>query len=209
MGAGPGRGLGAPLKRDLAAARVREMIAAGTLKPGAPVPSAAALAKATGYSQLTCRAALRRLAAEGALVPGVSSGARMRVRNPAGGTAAGVLLAALSRGLAERRHRAGLTQEQLAEKAGVTVTTVGHAETGRLWHSRNFWVRADALLDGYGDLLRMFDDWRAVNAGEAPGPVPEPPAPPVVLPVSVTITPGGVLVTWPDGTQALMRPPGD
>jgi DNA-binding XRE family transcriptional regulator len=41
--------------------------------------------------------------------------------------------AALSGALAARRHAAGLTQSGLAALAGCSVTTIGHAETGRLW----------------------------------------------------------------------------
>jgi DNA-binding transcriptional MocR family regulator len=59
-----------------AAARVRAQIAAGILKPGSPAPSGAALARATGYSALTCRKALALLIREGALRPGPSPNAR-------------------------------------------------------------------------------------------------------------------------------------
>ena len=34
---------------------------------------------------------------------------------------------------------------------GVSVTLIGHAETGRLWQSRRFWERVDAARASYGD----------------------------------------------------------
>jgi GntR family transcriptional regulator/MocR family aminotransferase len=58
---------------------VRAQIADGTLRPGQPAPSGAALSRVTGYSTLTCRKALRVLIADGALVPGPSRNARPRV----------------------------------------------------------------------------------------------------------------------------------
>ena len=44
-----------------AAALVRARIAAGDLAPGEPAPSAAALARATGFAALTCRKAINSL----------------------------------------------------------------------------------------------------------------------------------------------------
>jgi len=208
------------VKREAAAGMVRGMIADGTLVPGAPAPSGAALARKTGFGTLTCRRALEMLLADGTLTRGVSPTARLRVAQR-GGSAAGnadaLRVVALSKSLAGRRHAAGLTQPELAEKLGVSLTTVGHAETGRVWQSREFWRQADALLDGFGDLLRMFDGWQAAKhaapaemTDEAPlqeKAVPVAPAAPV-LPVSVTITAAGVSVVWPDGTETLARPAG-
>jgi hypothetical protein len=37
----------------------------------------------------------------------------------------------------------GLTQPQLAAVTGMSVTSIGHAETGRLWQSRRFWELGD------------------------------------------------------------------
>ena len=71
---------------------------------------------------------------------------------------------ALSAGLAAARHAAGLTQVELAALAGVSVTTVGHAETGRTWQSRRFWERADTALCAAGDLLRLHDAYRAASS---------------------------------------------
>jgi hypothetical protein len=217
MGIRPRRRLGAPLKRETAASIVRGMIADGTLKPGAPAPSGAALARETGYSTLTCRAALETLVKDGTLAHGVSPTARLRVAQPRGSGAydAEALRAALSKALAGRRRAAGTTQPELAGKLGVSLTTVGHAETGRLWQARDFWQRADQELAGAGDLLRMYDRYKAAECAlpeetsdattEAAAPVSQ--AGPV-LPVSVTITLDGVVVTWPDGTETLAPPPG-
>ena len=45
---------------------------------------------------------------------------------------------------------------------GVSITTVGHAETGRTWQSRDFWRHADHLLGVDGDLLRLYDNYQAI-----------------------------------------------
>jgi hypothetical protein len=149
---------------------VRAQIADGTLRPGQPAPSGAALSRVTGYSTLTCRKALRVLIADGALIPGPSRNARPRVAGPPQvpverdlATAA----RALAAGLAGRRRANGLTQPELAGRIGVSVTTVGHAETGRLWQSRQFWERADAILGAGGGLLRLHDAYRTAAASGA------------------------------------------
>ena len=149
------------------AAVIRRQIADGTLRPGQPAPSGAELSRAFGFSTLTCRKALRALIAEGLLVPGPSRNARPRVADPqAPGLERDLADAAraLSAGLAARRHAAGLTQAELAALAGVSVTTVGHAETGRTWQSRRFWERADTALRAAGDLLRLHDAYRAASS---------------------------------------------
>jgi hypothetical protein len=203
-----------PYKRETAAGIVRDMIADGTLKPGGPAPSGAALARKTGYSVLTCRAALRSLLADGTFTRGASPTARLRVAPPGGGTFdAEALRVALSNALAVRRRAAGMKQPDLAGSLGVSVTTVGHAETGRTWQRRDFWLRADLELGG--GLLRMYDRYKAAEAAghaapEAAGDTaPGEPAPAAaVLPVSVTIGPDGVAIVWPDGTETLASPPG-
>jgi transcriptional regulator with XRE-family HTH domain len=206
----------APLKREAVAALVREKIADGTLKPGGAAPSGLALARETGYSVATSRAALRSLLRDGTLTRGVTPTARLRVAQPGADRHPGAeaLRESLSRTLAARRRAEGLTQPDLAARLGVSLTMVGHAETGRLWQSRDFWWHADALLGG--DLLRRYDAYQgaqhaaaleAADGAEPEEPAPEEPAaPPPVLPVSVAITPDGVAVTWPDGTQTLVRP---
>jgi hypothetical protein len=152
------------------AENVRAQIADGTLRPGQPAPSGAALSRITGYSTLTCRKALRVLIADGALIPGPSRNARPRVAGPPQPPADRDLAAAaraLAAGLAGRRRANGLTQPELAGRVGVSVTTVGHAETGRLWQSRQFWERADAILGAGGALLRLHDVYRAAAASGA------------------------------------------
>jgi Helix-turn-helix domain/Bacterial regulatory proteins, gntR family len=153
-----------------AADLVRARIADGTLRPGEPAPSGAALAAVTGYSDLTCRRALRVLVQDGTLAPGPSPRARFRVPVPAsspdGQALAGAALA-LSAGLVSRRRAAGLTQPALAALADCSVTTVGHAETGRLWQGRDFWERADKVLCADGELLCLHDAWRAATVAVA------------------------------------------
>jgi hypothetical protein len=155
-----------------AAGLIRARIADGTLRPGEPVPSGAALARVTGYSAPTCRHALRTLVEDGTLAPGPSANARPRVPVPASSSARQALseaTRALSSGLASRRRAAGLTQPALAALLGLSVTAVGHAETGRLWQSRDFWENADKVLAADGELLSLHDAWRAANAPVAAG----------------------------------------
>jgi hypothetical protein len=149
------------------AAAIRRQIADGTLRPGQPAPSGAELSRVTGFSTLTCRKALRTLIADGILVPGPSPNARPRVADAhARGDERDLADAtrALSAGLAAARRAAGLTQVELAALAGVSVTTVGHAETGRTWQSRRFWERADTALCASGALLRLHDAYRAAGS---------------------------------------------
>jgi hypothetical protein len=152
-------------KHELAAAMVRDRIGDGTLRPGRPAPSGAELARITGFALLTCRRALRALVTDGTLVPGTSPNSRCRVATGRTPDPADALSAAL----AARRHAVGLTQRGLAALVGRSVTTVGHAETGRLWQSRQFWENADKVLSARGELLRAHDAYRAaVTADPAP-----------------------------------------
>ena len=172
--------MGEPVKRNAVIQLVRKRIADGTLKPGASV-SAAALATESGTSVLTGRAALRLLLADGTLTQGVSRHARLRVAaSGASGAVVQVAQAELSKALAELRHACGLTQPDLAVKLGVSVTTVGHAETGRTWQRPGFWRESDDLLGGGGRLVRLYDRYRAAlvagpasEAGGRPGPRPQ------------------------------------
>jgi hypothetical protein len=219
------------------AAAIRRQIADGTLRPGQPAPSGAELSRATGFATLTCRKALRALIADGILVPGPSPNARPRVADTsARGEERDLADAtrALSAGLAAARRAAGLTQVELAALAGVSVTTVGHAETGRTWQSRRFWERADTALCAAGALLRLHDAYRAAgsahqeqrsNADSAertvalPRPAAVPPAvggppgvagPPAVAgqpAVPAQAAPSRILIVWTDGTVTTVHPP--
>jgi Helix-turn-helix domain/Bacterial regulatory proteins, gntR family len=198
------------------AARVRAQIADGALLPGGSAPSGAALARVTGYSVLTCRRALRELIKDGVLIPGASQGARPRVPGslpvPVEQDRAGARF--LSASLARRRRAAGLTQPALAALADVSVTTIGHAETGRLWQSRAFWERADKALSANGELLALHDAYRAADiafplAAEAEdsgaGTATD-------VPETITVAASGpvtcVTITWADGAVTTVYPPG-
>jgi hypothetical protein len=123
-----------PPKYAQAAAIIRAEIASGALLPGSPAPSGAALARVTGFSSLTCRKALTLLIMEGSLRPGPSPNARPRVAGPGpAGPDSAARAAALSGALADRRRAAGRTQLELAALTRYSVTTIGHAETGRVW----------------------------------------------------------------------------
>ena len=199
---------------------VREQIVRGVLVPGAPAPSGAALARMTGYSELTCRRALRALIADGALVQGASGNARPRVPGP-GDKALGDAQRDLSRALARRRRAAGLTQPQLAALVGLSVTAIGHAETGRTWQGRPFWEHADKFLNAGGELLRLHDAFR--TAGGPPEQVTSPEqfaggrdTLPVTVPAgpagTVTVNASGpvasITVTWAGGEVTAVHAPG-
>ena len=62
------------------------------------------------------------------------------------------------------------------------------------------------MLGAGGALLRLHGQYLAAAPATAASP-PAPPAP-VTLPASVSVAPGGVTVTWPDGTTTIARPPG-
>ena len=203
------------------AASVRAQIAAGILVPGASAPSGAELARVTGYSALTCRKALSVLIKDGVLVPGASPKARPRVPGPvssSGGQALSGATRALCSSLAARRRAAGLTQPQLAEIVGVSVTTVGHAETGRLWQSRRFWEHADKAVDAGGELLALHDSYRAATVQADPATAAETSGtetsetqtaadilPTVAVAASAPVT--SVTITWADGAVTTVYPP--
>ena len=195
------------LKYAQAAAVVRAQVADGTLKPGDAAPSGAQLARLTGFCEMTCRRALRILISDGILVPGLSTNARPRVAAP-GGTAPQGAARLLSRTLSALRRANGLDQPALARITGYSVTTIGHAETGRLWQSREFWVKADLALAAGGELARLHDAYRAETAAPAQAPV-QPAAGP--LPAGVAAGPvslAGVTLHWSDGTVTTVGPPG-
>jgi hypothetical protein len=207
------------------AAAIRRQIADGTLRPGQPAPSGAELSRATGFSTLTCRKGLRTLIADDILVPGPSPNARPRVADPyARGDERDLADAtrALSAGLAGARRGAGLTQVELAALAGVSVTTVGHAETGRTWQSRRFWERADTALCAAGALLRLHDAYRAAGSAHQeqrshadptertvalPRPATAPPAVADAPVVPAQAAPSRIMIVWTDGTVTTVHPP--
>jgi len=99
----------------------------------------------------------------------------------------------LSGALAGRRHTFGLSQLELAEIIGYSETTIGHAETGRLWQSRTFWETADKALTADGKLLSLYDAYAVSADTAAPGTGTAPP-------LSVTIV-------WPDGSTTTVHQP--
>ena len=188
-----------PPKYKQVAERVRAQIADGMLMPGEPAPSGAALARVTGYSTLTCRKALRILISDGVLVAGPSPGARPRVPALApthGERTLSVAARALSGALAARRRAAGLTQPQLAEIVGLSVTAIGHAETGRLWQSRRFWEHVDKGVSAGGELLVLHDAYRAAATG---GPTSELDPPSIADTAEAPPTPVSIMIVWSDG----------
>lgn len=156
------------LRYQQVAEAIRAQIAQGVLVPGEPAPSGAALSRMTGYSVLTCRKALAVLIQDGVLVPGTSQTARARVAGPAATHqehSVAIAIRTLSTALANYRHAMDLTQPELAAVVGKSVTTVGHAETGRVWQSRDFWEKADKALDAGGTLVALYERYRAATAG--------------------------------------------
>lgn len=197
------------------AASVRARIEDGALLPGELVPSGAALARETGYSVLTCRRALRVLIVEGVLASGASQSARPRVpaRNPSPGDRnLASAKRALSASLAARRRAAGLTQLQLAETVGRSLTTVGHAETGRVWQSRPFWELADKAVNAGGELLALYDAYLAASAAVNPATVVDETVQEDIsgapeLLVAATTRTTCVNIIWADGTVTTVYPP--
>jgi hypothetical protein len=137
-----------------AAAAVREMIAAGTLKPGDQAPCGRELAAGTGLPLTACQAALRSLAADGTLERAAFP-ARLQVAQP--GRAPSPEDEALGAALGRLRRDRGLTTRLAAVLLGVPLATVEAAEAGRGGQERCFWQRADGLLDGQGGLLYQYD----------------------------------------------------
>jgi DNA-binding XRE family transcriptional regulator len=70
---------------------------------------------------------------------------------------------ALGRQLAAYREAAGLIQEQLAPLIHYGRSTIANAETGYSTCSRTFWERCDKALKASGDLLRGYDEFKALT----------------------------------------------
>jgi DNA-binding XRE family transcriptional regulator len=154
------------------------------------------------------------------LVPGASPNARPRVPGPASRHEQGRADAAraLSASLARHRRAADLTQPQLAALADTSVTTIGDAETGRLWQSRDFWERADKVLNAAGELIALHDVYRASTATPPARANPDDATadPAVVLAHSAVeaetvAMPSGpvacITITWEDGAVTTVYPP--
>jgi DNA-binding XRE family transcriptional regulator len=188
-------------KYTQAAAIVRAQVTDGTLRPGQAASSRASL---TGFDPLTCRKALRVLEREGVLMPGPTPSARLRVKALPGASPADAARC-LSRALAATRRASGLTQAALAALAGYSVTTIGHAETGRLRQSRQFWEKTDLALAAGCELTRLYDAYRAEAAGTDGGtPPPSMPSsmpPPIGSPSLTHLT-----LHWSDGTATTAYP---
>jgi DNA-binding transcriptional regulator YhcF (GntR family) len=208
----------ASYKYAQAADSVRAQIADGTLRPGDPAPSGAAIARRNGCSALTARKALRSLINDGTLIPGPSRNARPMVAGPDDPAADRRNRARagreLSGALATRRRAAGLTQHELGALAGFSLTAIGHAETGRLWQSRRFWEYADKELSAGGELLTLHDAYRAATApadaastAEDTGTeaIIDTPPPTIAVALSGPVT--CVTITWADGEATTVYPP--
>lgn len=190
----------------------------GTFQPGQPIPSAAALSRLTGYSTGTCKKGLRLLARGGVLRSGLTEQSRLRVTGPAPAPGADDSTEAahrLSAELASRRRGAHLTQPELAALVGKSVTTVGHAETGRVWQSRAFRERADTVLAAGGTLLELHRAYQAAStqrdfgtpclrpakaAPVAALPQAQPTGEPTTSTAARLPFPVSVIVVWSDGT---------
>ena len=161
-------------------ALVRARVSDGTLVPGGPAPSGQELTRITGYGVVTCRNALKALQAEGVLIAGVTRNARLRVAGPLAGQALDDATQALCDELVTRRRAAGLRQANLAELIGHSLTSVGHAETGRLWHSADWWELVDKALNADGELIRLHCAYLAAQVASGPGNPPCAPDVPVL-----------------------------
>ena len=98
---------GNAVKRDAVTRLLLGKIADGTLRPGAPVPSGAALARETGYAPVTCLAALPARAVPGRRRPRRPGG------RPRGGRPCRARPAAAAR---ERQHRPRRRDGHLARR---------------------------------------------------------------------------------------------
>ena len=86
---------------------------------------------------------------------------------------------------------------------GYSITTIGHAETLRLWQSREFWEKTDLALAAGGELTRRYDAYRAGAA--SPADTPQQPSPPPVADAGPpTLT--HLTLHWPDGTATTAYP---
>jgi hypothetical protein len=97
----------------------------------------------------------------------------------------------------------------------MSVTSIGHAETGRLWQSRRFWELADKGVGAGGELLVLLDAYRAA-AVSADSPTAsgdtEAEATADILPTAVVAASAPVIsvtITWADGAFTTVYPARD
>ena len=158
-----------PLRWPEVAEVVRKMIEAGELKPGDITPPATGLSALTGAHSDTCRKALLHMTRDGELDPPMSRSGRPRVP---GGDGPGPAERELAAALAAARRAAGLTQKQLAERAGLSPAAIYWAETGRFRRpAPSKWARLDRAAKAGGKVMRLHADWQASrNSGTGPSP---------------------------------------
>jgi hypothetical protein len=111
------------------------------------------------------------------------------------------------------RNASGTGLLTLAATTGMSVTSIGHAETGRLWQSRRFWELVDEGLRAGGELLSLHDAYRAAavpaDRTTEPGDT-EAEATADILPavaVAASVPVAAVTITWADGTVTTVYPP--
>jgi len=87
-----------------------------------------------------------------------------------------------------------------------TWPTGRHDETGRLWQSRLFWEKADAVLDAHGELLKLLHDVR--RTATVPSQVADADAgePPFKKPHASSATVACIVIVWSDGTLTPIVP---
>jgi hypothetical protein len=95
----------------------------------------------------------------------------------------------------------------------MSVTSIGHAETGRLWQSRRFWELAGKGVGAGGELLVLHDAYRAAavpaDSTTSPGDT-RAEASADILPavaVAASVPVAAVTITWADGTVTTVYPP--
>jgi DNA-binding transcriptional MocR family regulator len=152
------------------AAMIRGQIADGTLEPGGFAPSIRELRRITGHDKSTCQKAVRELVIQGELVRWPYRTSRPTVPGTTVDSKAITNAQALSKGLRTRRGESGLTQEDLAELIGFSVTAIGHAETCRLWQAKDFWEKVDDVLEAQGALLALYDRYKSNPGAPAVAP---------------------------------------
>jgi hypothetical protein len=144
---------------------------------------------------------------DGALIPGTSRNVRPRVPSLASARQRTRAEAArvLSSVLADRRRAADLTQQpQLAEITGMSMTTIGHAKTGRLWQSHRIWERVDKGLNAEGELLRLHDAYLAAEALRDPAVIADEACETTATALASVMR---ITISWANGDLTTVYPP--